>query len=91
MSSRCLGDLILTNSPESFWQHYGTCFETDTIPELVLQRAGANVMLINGLPVDVPSLELYELLDRISAEVTSSTCAACALNVFSYRACPTVG
>lgn len=31
---------------------------------------GANVMLINGLPVDVTSLELYELMDRISAEVT---------------------
>ena len=32
--------------------------------------AGANVMLMNGLPVDVPSLELYPLLDRISAEVS---------------------
>ncbi|KAL0021594.1 hypothetical protein WJX79_001497 [Trebouxia sp. C0005] len=31
--------------------------------------AGANVMLINGLPVDVTSLELYELMDRISAEI----------------------
>lgn len=30
---------------------------------------GANVMLMNGLPVDVTSLELYELMDRISAEV----------------------
>jgi len=30
---------------------------------------GANVMLLNGLPVDVTSLELYELMDRISAEV----------------------
>ncbi len=26
-------------------------------------------MLLNGLPVDVTSLELYELMDRISAEV----------------------
>ncbi len=26
-------------------------------------------MLMNGLPVDVTSLELYELMDRISAEV----------------------
>ncbi|DBA75355.1 TPA: hypothetical protein ACH3X1_010624 [Trebouxia sp. C0004] len=31
--------------------------------------AGANVMLLNGLPVDVTSLELYQLMDRISAEV----------------------
>jgi len=28
---------------------------------------GANVMLMNGLPVDVTSLELYELMDRVSA------------------------
>ncbi len=33
---------------------------------------GANVMLMNGLPVDVTSLELYYLMDRISAEVTST-------------------
>ena len=33
---------------------------------------GANVMLMNGLPVDATSLELYELMDRISAEVTST-------------------
>jgi len=29
-------------------------------------------MLMNGLPVDVTSLELYELMDRVSAEVTST-------------------
>lgn len=45
-------------------------------------------MLINGLPVDIPSLELYELLDRISAEVRPSTCA---VDMFLHQACPTVG
>ncbi len=33
-------------------------------------HAGANVMLINGLPLDVATLELYPLLDRVAAEVT---------------------
>ena len=32
--------------------------------------AGVNVMFLNGLPVDVPAgMELYPLLERISAEV----------------------
>lgn len=32
--------------------------------------AGVNVMFLNGLPVDVPTgMELYPLLERISAEV----------------------
>lgn len=44
----------------------GSCkFSGPTVP------VGTNVMLMNGLPVDVTSLELYELMDRISAEVTS--------------------
>ena len=28
-----------------------------------------NVMLLNGLPIEGPSLELYSLLDKIAAEV----------------------
>lgn len=35
--------------------------------------AGVNVMLMNGLPIDVlTGMELYPLLERISAEVALS-------------------